>query len=373
MRDTFQRQFTVRIAVLTFVLLMVLISPATARSAQASGCIFSLGFATLHSLIPTRVGDCLDDESHNSANGDAPQHTAAGLLVWRNADNWTAFTDGYHTWINGPQGLQERLNTERLDWESVARPANAGGGSTQEETLHNLVDTIVAGWDAVCSFRTCAGWSDTLVQAAYKAISQIATILNLAVAIPQSLSVGTDLYNLNMAIKDGGRSSPQARSAAGTLCSDTQNLLRSLVSVMPGLSLLLPVPDCPMGLHQQTSGPSGHWFVRLSNVDDHAAAYLNGASVAAADYGQDTGWVNITPALQAGDNMLHFTLRNDMRGYAYALQIRHEATVVWTSQDGNVGVVGQGANHEDFTLGIVYDRAVAIHANGTIEVTKVVR
>jgi hypothetical protein len=45
----------------------------------------------------------------NSAGG--------GLLVWRKADNWTAFTDGYRTWINGPAGIQQRLNTQRFSWE----------------------------------------------------------------------------------------------------------------------------------------------------------------------------------------------------------------------------------------------------------------
>jgi hypothetical protein len=92
--------------------------PLTAVPAGAEGCSFRLGFATLHDLIPDQVGTCLEDENHNPLNGDALQHTTGGLLVWRKADNWTAFTDGYHTWINGPHGLQERLNEERFDWEA---------------------------------------------------------------------------------------------------------------------------------------------------------------------------------------------------------------------------------------------------------------
>jgi hypothetical protein len=40
--------------------------------------------------------------------------------VWRKADNWTAFTDGYRTWVNGPAGLVRRLNTERFPWEGDA-------------------------------------------------------------------------------------------------------------------------------------------------------------------------------------------------------------------------------------------------------------
>lgn len=77
---------------------------------------FVLGFKSLADLIPEIIGEPLEDEYH-AANGDGLQRTTNGLMVWRKADNWTAFTDGYRTWINGPQGLQVRLNTERFDWE----------------------------------------------------------------------------------------------------------------------------------------------------------------------------------------------------------------------------------------------------------------
>jgi sortase (surface protein transpeptidase) len=87
-------------------------------ASTAHNCQFVLGFQALHDLIPAEVGDCTDDESHNPANGDALQHSSGGLLVWRKADNWTAFTDGSHTWVNGPNGIQERLNTQRFSWEA---------------------------------------------------------------------------------------------------------------------------------------------------------------------------------------------------------------------------------------------------------------
>jgi hypothetical protein len=78
---------------------------------------FKLGFAALADLIPDDVGDPLEAERY-AANGDSQQLTTGGLMVWRKADNWTAFTDGHRTWVNGPYGLQERLNTERFDWEA---------------------------------------------------------------------------------------------------------------------------------------------------------------------------------------------------------------------------------------------------------------
>lgn len=88
-------------------------------SAQAApGCQFVLGFAALHDKLPTIVGACVENEHTNVATGDSLQQTVNGLLVWRKADNWTAFTNGAHTWVNGPYGIQERLNTERFSWEA---------------------------------------------------------------------------------------------------------------------------------------------------------------------------------------------------------------------------------------------------------------
>jgi hypothetical protein len=88
-------------------------------------CQFVLGFATLRDLLGAGiVGDCLENEWFNVTNGNAEQHTTGGLMVWRKADNWTAFTDGYRTWVNGPYGVQQRLNTERFAWEADA-PAYA--------------------------------------------------------------------------------------------------------------------------------------------------------------------------------------------------------------------------------------------------------
>ena len=99
-------------------------STSAAPVAQTNACQFQLGFAALRAALPDRVGDCLDNEQFNATNGNAEQHTTAwhrngGLLVWRKADNWTAFTDGGTTWINGPSGIQSRPNAGPcFAWES---------------------------------------------------------------------------------------------------------------------------------------------------------------------------------------------------------------------------------------------------------------
>jgi len=89
-----------------------------------------LGFKAFHDRIPDIVGNCRVNVHYNPENGDGLQETTGanstgGLLVWRKADNWTAFTDGARTWVNGPYGLQSRLNTERFRWEE-------GQGEVQE-------------------------------------------------------------------------------------------------------------------------------------------------------------------------------------------------------------------------------------------------
>ena len=100
----------------------------------AQDCSFQLGFKTLRDLIPDVVGDCLENEQHDAETGVTRQATTNGRLIWRKADNWTGFTDGERTWINGPEGLQQRLNSERFDWEAPM----ASAMTTQRLTLEQL-------------------------------------------------------------------------------------------------------------------------------------------------------------------------------------------------------------------------------------------
>ncbi len=107
-----------RLATSLIVVLALYLAAVGSASAQSAPEL-RLGFRALADQIPNTVGRPLEDE-HYSANGDSLQSTTNGLLVWRKADNWTAFTDGYRTWINGPNGLESRPNTERLPWEQGA-------------------------------------------------------------------------------------------------------------------------------------------------------------------------------------------------------------------------------------------------------------
>ena len=114
---------------------LFLVTPSVSLAAD---CQFVLGFKLLRDLIGHDiVGECLDNEHYN-AIGDSNQHTTGGLLAWRKADNWTAFTDGYRTWVNGPNGLQQRLNTERFEWEA---DYGSGGGIATPTPSPDLMST----------------------------------------------------------------------------------------------------------------------------------------------------------------------------------------------------------------------------------------
>lgn len=105
-------------ATLLLAALFVLVNGSSAANGQTS-CDFVGGFARLRDLVGAqKVGACLEDEHFNIENQNAEQRTTGGLLVWRKIDNFTAFTDGGTTWINGPGGLQSRANNERFSWES---------------------------------------------------------------------------------------------------------------------------------------------------------------------------------------------------------------------------------------------------------------
>jgi len=132
-----------------------------------SGCQFVLGFATFSSLIPQVVGQCLDDEQHDPTSGDAVQQTSNGLLVWRKTDNFTAFTDGFHTRVAGPYGIEQRLNSQRFVWEA------------------NPQQLPLAPENAALSVANRLAWNGAQVRL------QAGTSLTLALPAPTSADLGS--------------------------------------------------------------------------------------------------------------------------------------------------------------------------------------
>jgi len=198
---------------LTGFLLPILATGNQMVGAQAAACTFHLGFESLHELMPAVVGECLGDEQHNPENGDGLQQTTTGLLVWRKADNWTAFTDGSTTWINGPLGLVRRPNTgPAFPWEAVAQPVASGiegqvvlgptcpGPERPGQVCEQPYPTTVAMFDAqnqpLTSVQTDAQgqFRVSLAPGIYTLRPQVTDSGRLVVAKPAIVTVGAGKY-----------------------------------------------------------------------------------------------------------------------------------------------------------------------------------
>lgn len=105
-----------RLVLVAAVILAAMLIPGNIATAQSKP-EFRLGFKALADQVPNVVGLPIENE-HWGANGDSLQQTTTGLMAWRKSDNWTAFTNGSRTWVNGPLGVMERGNDERFVWES---------------------------------------------------------------------------------------------------------------------------------------------------------------------------------------------------------------------------------------------------------------
>ncbi len=155
----------------------VLFASAGHVVAQGAGCYFQLGFANLASQIPDSVGQCTANERFNAANGNAEQPTTKGLLVWRKADNWTAYTDGYRTWLAGPYGLEDRLNDgPRFAWEQEVVDVNTNANTNDVENTNTVT---AGGGNATGGTANAQGGSSTNTNT-----NTVNPVINVVVNVP---------------------------------------------------------------------------------------------------------------------------------------------------------------------------------------------
>lgn len=89
-----------------------------AQPAPGSDCEFTLGFASMRDLLGrTTVGDCIESERFLAGNGNSEQRTTNGVLSYSALDGYVRFRDRDLTWIVGPEGLAQRPNNVRFEWE----------------------------------------------------------------------------------------------------------------------------------------------------------------------------------------------------------------------------------------------------------------
>jgi phosphohistidine phosphatase SixA len=97
-------------------IILVLLSWRAAQTQPV--CEFVLGFADMYVLVgPATVGNCVENERFVAGNGNAEQRTTNGILVFSGLDRMMRFIGSERTWIIGPDGLVERPNNQRFEWE----------------------------------------------------------------------------------------------------------------------------------------------------------------------------------------------------------------------------------------------------------------
>ncbi len=82
---------------------------------------FVLGFAFMKSQLGATMGDPIECEHANPANGDTLQQTTTGLAFYRKSTNTPTFTDGWNHWAWTADGLVTRTGA-RIDPPGVYPP-----------------------------------------------------------------------------------------------------------------------------------------------------------------------------------------------------------------------------------------------------------
>jgi hypothetical protein len=99
---------------------------AMAQELPVPGCEFIGGFKEIHDQIPDIIGDCINNEYHNSTNNDGFQDTISGgrrgHLFWNSGENTTSFTDGTNTWFLDQEGNISISNPEPETIEQNVAP-----------------------------------------------------------------------------------------------------------------------------------------------------------------------------------------------------------------------------------------------------------
>ena len=98
-------------------LVAVLAVSGSIPTGLAAQCEIRPRFRVLAEALPELIGNCVASEALNGETGDIEQPVDGGVLVLRSADSTPVFTDGWQSWVAGPNGIETRLNSERLAWE----------------------------------------------------------------------------------------------------------------------------------------------------------------------------------------------------------------------------------------------------------------
>jgi hypothetical protein len=155
---------------------------------------------------------------------------AGGAINMPNSgDLWVIFNDRPCCYVDNSGAIS-------LSITPMAAATDAGDGSAIAE-LARTVQRLVQASNFACQALDCGTVAEPVL-----VLDHAFTISDLTAAIALSVQVRDDLEQANKALDEYGKDSPEFCRAIHTLVGHTRELHESLVSIVPGLELVFPLP-----------------------------------------------------------------------------------------------------------------------------------
>ncbi|MBC7475875.1 MAG: S8/S53 family peptidase [Candidatus Sericytochromatia bacterium] len=216
-----------------------------------------------------------------------------------------------------------------------------------------------------------------------KAINALASIIDIRVGAKKSITI-TGIYNSNNTVNPDSDNNSFYNTLK--LTKDYTNLYSSFIGkkvtitgwlardrnfINPSLTIA-PIEDFELAQMKEkpsTNVPS-RWYVRIYNIDDTGYAYVNLNNVATAYYSQDTGYIDVTSMISAGNNNFTFKTYNYSGGYTWGFQVKKDNNIVFNDISGSAGSYGANNNDQTKSYQYVYNHIITIDANGNVAANK---
>jgi hypothetical protein len=132
---------------------------------------------------------------------------------------------------------------------TMSRCSMPSGETSGKDRAIQIAKDIISTANRVCKIMEAAldacGFASSIQSQVLSLIGKVTTILNFGNIYVYELALSNRLSELDQALKTYGKGSPQVKIAAYNVCRANQDLHRSLVGLVPGLSFVFPVPACP--------------------------------------------------------------------------------------------------------------------------------
>jgi len=370
---------------------LLLITETRPLVAQPSDCVFSSDLAQFRQAVGSEsVGECVEDETM-SDSGDRHQRTTRGELVWRHPDGRSVFTNGYETWLNGPDGVVRRLNSDRFAWERDDQQAAAQASPI---TIASVASQTALATPSANSAPTTTP----------TAVSQQGVVATLSVADPPDIGGGLRLGGLSglvpldrtgtmfMAVTDRGPNKDAKVNGNKVATFLAPSYSPSLVKLRRDQDGVHVVDRIPLRLRQGTDSVTGGPGVSgLPNTSSKEAAYDADArhSLGTDPNGVDTEGIALDPrdgsfwlCEEYGPSILHVASDgtiltrlvpqgSDLKGVGY--DVRQVLPPVLLRRKDNRGFEGVAISPEGGTVFAIMQSPLSIPNNDAGEASRSLR